>query len=36
MALRNPERWDSAMATSLYPVLGLLKDDAVTEIEVNA
>lgn len=35
MALRNPERWDTAMCTSLLPVLGLLKADAVTEIEVN-
>jgi pilus assembly protein CpaF len=35
MALRNPERWDSALLSALHPVRELLEDDRVTEIEVN-
>jgi len=35
MALRNPERWDSALLSALHPVRDLLEDDRVTEIEVN-
>jgi pilus assembly protein CpaF len=35
MALRNPERWDSALLSALHPVRELLEDERVTEIEVN-
>ena len=35
MALRNPERWDSAILSALHPVRDLLEDERVTEIEVN-
>ena len=35
MALRNPERWDSALLSALHPVRDLLEDERVTEIEVN-
>lgn len=35
MALKHPERWEQRLLTSLQPILPLLEDDSITEIEVN-
>jgi len=35
VALRNPDKWSPSLLTSLQPILRLLEDDKITEIEVN-
>lgn len=35
MALKHPERWEQRLLTSLQPILPLLEDESITEIEVN-
>lgn len=35
MALKHPERWEQRLLTSLQPILPLLEEESVTEIEVN-
>lgn len=36
MSLRHPEKWPSELIGALEPILMLLEDDSVTEIEANA